>query len=211
MSDDALVVSAQTGDMVALDELMRRYESVARIVATRYFLRGSSQDDVLQEARFGVFKAVRDYKPSFDTSFKSFVWLAVGRQVVTAVKTANRAKHQPLSLAASLDAPIYSTMFDDAPTLLETVGTPTRDDPTRRLDDEVLRATIVGAIVDDAMLSDYECDVLRLYMDGCTYVEMGQRLGHSAKSADNALQRMRKKANAAIKGRYLSMQRALAE
>lgn len=43
------------------------------------------------------------------------------------------------------------------------------------------------------VLSSLETDVLRLYMDGKTYLEIADILGRHVKSIDNALQRIKKK------------------
>ena len=43
------------------------------------------------------------------------------------------------------------------------------------------------------MLSGLEVDVLRLYVEGKTYQEIGEQLGRHVKSIDNALQRIKRK------------------
>jgi RNA polymerase sporulation-specific sigma factor len=43
------------------------------------------------------------------------------------------------------------------------------------------------------MLSSLEVDVLRLYVEGKTYQEIGEHLGRHVKSIDNALQRIKRK------------------
>ncbi|HTH04839.1 MAG TPA: sigma factor-like helix-turn-helix DNA-binding protein, partial [Ilumatobacteraceae bacterium] len=43
------------------------------------------------------------------------------------------------------------------------------------------------------MLSGLEVDVLRLYVEGKSYQEIGEQLGRHVKSIDNALQRIKRK------------------
>jgi RNA polymerase sporulation-specific sigma factor len=43
------------------------------------------------------------------------------------------------------------------------------------------------------MLSGLEVDVLRLYVSGKSYQEIGEELGRHVKSIDNALQRIKRK------------------
>ena len=43
------------------------------------------------------------------------------------------------------------------------------------------------------MLSGLEVDVLRLYVEGRSYQEIGDQLGRHVKSIDNALQRIKRK------------------
>ena len=44
-----------------------------------------------------------------------------------------------------------------------------------------------------AILSEFEYKILKYYLSGMTYAEIGEKTGRSAKSADNALQRIKKK------------------
>ena len=46
------------------------------------------------------------------------------------------------------------------------------------------------------MLSNLEVEVLRLHLDGCSYQEIGLRLGRHVKAVDNALQRIKRKLEA---------------
>ena len=49
----------------------------------------------------GLYKAVRDFRPDKETSFRSFAELCVTRQIITAIKTATRFKHSPLNTYVS--------------------------------------------------------------------------------------------------------------
>ena len=50
----------------------------------------------------GLYKAARDFRPDRQASFRAFAELCVTRQVITAVKTATRRKHQPLNQYVSI-------------------------------------------------------------------------------------------------------------
>src|SRR5579884_2723648 len=104
-SDEQLVELFQAGDSSALDSLMERYRRFARSKARAYFLVGADADDVEQEGLIGLFKAARDYRPDREASFRAFAELCVTRQVITAIKTATRQKHQPLNQYVSISAP----------------------------------------------------------------------------------------------------------
>jgi len=45
---------------------------------------GASREDVLQEARIGFYKAIRDFNPGDGAPFVSFAVLAIQRQLITA-------------------------------------------------------------------------------------------------------------------------------
>jgi RNA polymerase sporulation-specific sigma factor len=51
------------------------------------------------------------------------------------------------------------------------------------------------------MLSDLEVDVLRLYVEGRSYQEIGEELGRHVKSIDNALQRIKRKIETHLEAR----------
>ena len=97
LEDLQLVLKARNGSQQALDDLMRRYTGFVRLKASSYFLAGGDGDDLIQEGMIGLYKAVRDFRPDKETSFRSFAELCVTRQIITAIKTATRFKHQPLN------------------------------------------------------------------------------------------------------------------
>ena len=86
-----------TAARAALDGLIRRYTPFVRLKASAYFLVGGGNDDLIQEGLIGLYKAVRDFRPDKETSFRSFAELCVTRQIITAIKTATRYKHSPLN------------------------------------------------------------------------------------------------------------------
>src|SRR3546814_9578059 len=62
-----------------------------------YFVPGGDHEDVRQQAMIGFWKSVRDFTPDAGASFPSFARTCMQRQVITAVKAANRMKHSPLN------------------------------------------------------------------------------------------------------------------
>ena len=84
-----------------MDSLLRRYDGFVRLKSSSYFLAGGESEDLVQEGRIGLYKAVRDFRPDKETSFRSFAELCVTRQIITAIKTATRFKHAPLNTYVS--------------------------------------------------------------------------------------------------------------
>jgi RNA polymerase sporulation-specific sigma factor len=98
VEDDHLVTAFQRQrDREAVNELLRRHEGLIMSVARRYFVPGGDHEDVRQQAMIGFWKAVRDYSDAAGASFPSFARTCMQRQVITAVKAANRMKHSPLN------------------------------------------------------------------------------------------------------------------
>ena len=190
MSDDGLVERFRRGDVAALDLLFERYRRFARAKARGYFLVGADFDDIEQEGMIGLFKAVRDFRSDRQSSFRAFAELCITRQIITAIKTATRRKHQPLNRYVSLSG---LRVVDDpgewwVEELLDDHQAPDPADEVVSLEDlNAMRASMAE------MLSTLEVDVLRLYLEGRSYQEIGALLGRHVKSIDNALQRIKRK------------------
>src|SRR2546423_11508079 len=101
LEDLQLVLRTRNGDPGALDVLIRRYTGFVRLKASSYFLAGGDSEDLVQEGLIGLYKAVRDFRPDKETSFRSFAELCVTRQIITAITTATRFKHAPLNTYVS--------------------------------------------------------------------------------------------------------------
>jgi DNA-directed RNA polymerase specialized sigma subunit len=71
LSDDELVARFQGGDNDSLDVLLQRYRRFTRAKARGYFLIGADSDDIEQEGMIGLFKAVRDFRPDRQASFRA--------------------------------------------------------------------------------------------------------------------------------------------
>jgi len=200
-SDDDLVMLFRQGHLEALELLFERYRRFTRAKARAYFLVGADRDDIEQEGLIGLFKAVRDYRPERESSFRAFAELCVTRQIMTAIKSATRHKHQPLNQYVSLsgfrsidggDERIVDDLLDDhqVPDPADVVVSSERMDEMRTCMAE--------------MLSRLEVDVLNLYLEGRSYQDIGELLERHPKSIDNALQRIKRKLESHLNGGELT-------
>ena len=189
MTDEEIVALARAGDGAALEFLLNKYKNFVRTKARSYFLIGADHEDIVQEGMIGLYKAIRDFKSEKLTSFRAFAELCVTRQIITAIKTATRQKHIPLNSYVSLNKPIYDEESDR--TLLDVISEEVPSDPEAMLIDREDLSFIEGRIGE--MLSDLEKQVLVLYMEGKSYVEISRAMGRHVKSVDNALQRIKRK------------------
>src|SRR5579875_3524096 len=190
LDDEELVRLFQSGEGSALDVLLQRYRRFARAKTRTYFLVGADADDIEQEGLIGLYKAARDFRPDRQSSFRAFAELCVTRQVISAIKAANRQKHQPLNRYVSISGVRGSD--DPAEGAVEEMLDDHRAaDPA----DEVVSQEQIAAIRRSMSesLSTLEVEVLRLYVEGKSYNEIGSHLGRHVKSIDNALQRIKRK------------------
>jgi RNA polymerase sporulation-specific sigma factor len=199
VEDGYLIALAKQGDPTAYDRIVRRYYGFVRLKASSYFLTGGDADDLIQEGLVGLYKAVRDFRTDRESSFRNFAELCITRQIITAVKTATRNKHTPLNQYVSFSATPASATDGGEPTLEEIIPGPSVHDPVNQvISSEELRS-LVGCL--STALSDLESRVLSLYLDGCSYEDVGERLGCDTKTVDNALQRVKRKVGAHLTSR----------
>ena len=176
-SDEALCALAAGGDRGAEEALVLRYHRVVRICARPFFLAGGDSEDLIQEAMFGLLKAIREFDPGRDAAFRTFAEVCIRNRILTVVSAAGREKHAPLNNSVSMEeeAGLPDRAFGPEDTLI------LREEQVERL--QRLRTK----------LSPLERKVLSLYLEGYSYEEIAARVGRSVKSVDNAVQRIRRK------------------
>jgi RNA polymerase sporulation-specific sigma factor len=191
LEDLQLVLKARNGSGVALDALIRRYTGFVRLKASSYFLAGGDAEDLIQEGLIGLYKAVRDFRPDKETSFRSFAELCVTRQIITAIKTATRFKHAPLNTYVSFSHTPAGQDPDSDCTLGDALPGPGVNDPSVCVISSEELQSLVFCL--GTGLSELEADALRLYLEGESYESMAHELGCDTKTIDNALQRVKRK------------------
>jgi RNA polymerase sporulation-specific sigma factor len=191
LEDLQLVLKARNGDAGALDVLIRRYTTFVRLKASSYFLAGGDSDDLVQEGLIGLYKAVRDFRPDKETSFRSFAELCVTRQIITAIKTATRFKHAPLNTYISFSHTPAGQESESDCTLGDALPGPGVNDPAICVISTEELQSLVFTL--GTGLSPLEANALRLYLEGSSYEEMAEILDCDTKTIDNALQRVKRK------------------
>src|SRR5437667_3989010 len=199
LEDLQLVLRARNGDGGALDVLIRRYTGFVRLKASSYFLAGGESEDLIQEGLIGLCKAVRDYRPDKETSFRSFAELCVTRQIITAIKTATRYKHQALNNYVSFSHTPAGQEPDSDCTLGDALPGSHVDEPSVQVISTEELKSLVFCL--GTGLSSLEAEALRMYLEGSSYEDMADELGCDTKTIDNALQRVKRKILSHQKGR----------
>jgi hypothetical protein len=107
-----IVNKAKKGDDKAFKTLLKMVEPDLKKIASHFFILGGDREDVMQELRLGVYKAVNSYDCTKDTTFKNFcVNLVCKRHLATAISSAKRMKNSVLNDSLSLDSPIILGCF----------------------------------------------------------------------------------------------------
>lgn len=194
MTDEELVAQAQAGDLEPEEHLIRKYKELVRSRSQFYFIIGADGDDVVQEGMIGLFKAIQSYNPDKEASFRTFAELCINRQIITAIKTASRRKHEPLNDSVSLNGPVNED--GKGTTLGEILHARSDMDPEEELLMKDLMETISSN--EQNLFSAFEMQVWNEYLRGRNYREIAQILSKSPKAVDNAIQRTKKKIMASI-------------
>lgn len=142
----------------------------------------------------GLFKAIKNYNRERQNSFKTFANLCIERQLITAIKTSNRQKHQPLNSYISLNTAAYDE--DEDTSVIDIFDSNTVEDPLDMITKREYYRLVENKI--NTSLSEFEKQVLHCYAQGESYTKIAERLDAPVKSIDNAIQRIRKKATRSI-------------
>ena len=192
MSDDELLELINKKDTDALDFLICKYKDLVNSKVNKYFIIGAEIEDIVQEGLIGLYKAIKDYKPDKQNSFKSFANLCIERQLITAIKSSNRQKHMPLNSYLSLNMTAFENEDGNNDTqIVDVLENTVIEDPLDTITKKEYFSSVENVI--DSSLSDFEKKVLNRYVQGESYVKIAERLDAPVKSVDNAIQRIRKK------------------
>jgi RNA polymerase sporulation-specific sigma factor len=195
LTDEQIVRLAQAGDRRAEHHLLRQYRPLVVKRTQAYYLSGADRDDLLQEGMIGLHKAIRDYQHGRGIPFRRFATMCVVRHVITAVRTATRQKHMPLSAYMTLNG------TEEIEQPLEILDVSFGHDPNEELIHQDGLEWVKAML--EKHLSGFEWQVLTLYLKGQSYRDISAALEKNTKAIDNALARIKEK------GRMLQLQVAL--
>jgi RNA polymerase sporulation-specific sigma factor len=172
------------------------------------FIKGYDENDMYQESLIALFKkAIPKFNPNKGMSFLNFAKMCITRHLITILHASkHRKKNIPINTAVSMDhspinqndnememAPLSNIIADDNNKTL----------PYKKLSDKESFNQTFESI--KSRLSSFEIVVLEEYLNEKSYKEVAKgvskrlEIRYNAKSIDNALLRIRKKAQELIK------------
>lgn len=178
-TDNELLFEIKNKQDGAIEKLIERYRPTVEAIAMKYIGSPLEKDDLIQEAMIGLLAAINSYSGDKGAKFVTYASRCINNSVQTALRKFSRMKDIPQSNIVTLEEDFFDTQ----------VGL--------SAEDEYLAKESVSTLTDFLYegLSRFENEVLRLYMVGCTYIEIAEKLGKNTKAIDNAIQRIRKKLN----------------
>lgn len=186
--EEEKIRQAQDGDNQAIEMLINENMDIVYAKARYFFIKGLDREDVIQEGLVGLYKAVRDYREDRAASFRGFAQLCIHRQLVSAIKRANRQKHIPLNSSTSIDKSI--DFGEGSRSFKEILPNKNENLEEKYIYQEQLKF-LFGII--DEQLTELEKEVFMQYLENKSYQEISSNLDVNIKAVDNALQRARKK------------------
>lgn len=168
LSNEELVKLSQNGDDRAKTALTMRFFNVRGVGVENAV---QDKDDFFQEGMIGFLNAVSSYDSSKGVPFEAYAVMCMHRKMSTASKK-------------NVEVPV-----DDENELLKNI--PDSSNPLEKVILNEQLSTVLSTCED--ILSKTEKAVVFLVAGGLSYDEIGERLGMSAKSVDNAVQRARRK------------------
>ena len=135
-----------------------------------------SDEDLVQEGMLGFLEAVKKFDPSKGVPFKAYASVCIKNRMINAFNRNNSAANSPLTGAVPIDDEQLTDHASNPENIIDEAAAPAK----------------LWRIVDSA-LSVYERRVLDLMLEEKSYARIAELLGTSAKSVDNAVQRIRKK------------------
>jgi RNA polymerase sporulation-specific sigma factor len=186
--EEMVIKQAQNGDDQAIEILINNNMDIVYAKARYFFIKGLDREDVIQEGLVGLYKAIRDYREDRAASFRGFAQLCIHRQLVSAIKRANRQKHIPLNSSTSIDKCI--DFGEGSRSYTEILPNSDRNLEDKYIYQEQLKR-LFGFL--DEQLTELEKEVFMQYLENRSYQEISKNLNVNIKTVDNALQRARKK------------------
>ena len=186
MRDEDLCRLAADGARSAEEVLVTRYNRMVRSCARPFFLAGGDSEDLIQEGMVGLLKAVREYDPEKEATFRTFAEVCIRNRLYSVLRAAARDKHAPLNQSVPLDTPFFER---------DSYTSGTSDLAQCNPEDSLIDREHTAALLSGVRkkLSEFEAKILGYYLDGLSCREIAETVGKSPKSVDNAVQRIRQK------------------
>ncbi len=172
---------AKRGDETAVTLIISKYKAQVEFAASKISGSPIEYDDLIQEGLIGLLAAIRSFDGDKKISFGTYCYTCISNALQSALRKVNRKKDVPKSKVVSLE----DDDFAGAGSVSAAISA----------EDAFLAKESVESLNGflETELSAFENEVLRLYIAGCSYKEIAEKMNKTPKAVDNAIQRIRKK------------------
>lgn len=165
--------------LALVERILRQYQGFIHRIARKFSLPGNDVEDVLQEGRIGLYKAIINYNADRGLTFEDFASLCIRNEIQAAFKRAFRQCRLP---TVPLDAP---------ETNMNELADDVELSPENRLCRKATQEEISRVV--STQLRGLERQVFLRYLDGFSPSEISRSLRLTHKQVDNAFQRAKKR------------------
>lgn len=173
----------QKGDNSSFSLIRDRYEALLSSMVNKcltVYHYEAEYDDLMQEAALALYNAAQSYDlAQTEVTFGLYAKICVRNRLISAGRKLSRQKKNSSAEKLSRYTP----------------------DRSEKRSAELAQFGDLSQVIDIAF-SDFEKNVLKLYLQGCSYKEMAQALDRNEKSIDNAICRMKRKLKEALNPRH---------
>lgn len=177
-NDYELVSLAKEGNEDAINLLYQKYKPIvvskskdAIVLASHH---GIEINDIMQEGYIGLDEAIKNFNEEDTATFYTFATLCINRQIINYLRKNSRGKYKILNEAVAIDDMTEGTFKD-----------------TFNLEMNFVSKDIIKDIMNN--LTDFECTVFKLKLDGYSYDEIAKHLNKSVKAIYNTFHRIKEK------------------
>ena len=136
---------------------------------------GYEKEDIYQESVLAFLYALHSYDEKKGAGFRTFASVCIRNHISSILRSGQRQKN--------------FAMIDYVP--IEEIDLASKNEPEADWIEKETFSNMKKRIFE--ILSEFELEVLRLYLNGFSYKIIGEKLGKTEKSVGNALSRVRKK------------------
>ena len=187
LNENETLTLAQSGNQQAIEQIMAQYKGMVNSLASKFYMSGLDNEDIIQEGMIGLYNAILNYKPA-KSGFRSFAGLCISRKIISALKSTKRQKHIPLNSSLSLDNEIYENSDSH---MIDFIESPKKSNPEEIIISNENIERFLKLI--PKALTKLELDVFNLYIEGFSYKDIGKFLNKDTQAVDKAVWRIKKK------------------
>lgn len=172
-------------------KIVHKYSRYVSLMSKKYYISGGTREDLFEEGVIGILEACKNYNGEslFEDRFDPFVKLCIKRQILDAIKKANTGKNKALN--ESVPFVTYDEEGEEHSMLELFSDRNSSNDPLDLfIDKEKTKERLAKC---DKKLSDFEKQVLDLYISGEKQSGIAKILNKEVKTIDNTLQRIKAK------------------
>lgn len=179
VNDYELIYRIKENDEEAVKLMIGKYEPIIINMARKFYpkvkLFGAEMDDLVQEGRIAVIKAINSYNQNSVSIFYTYVCICIERRMITYLRNLSTSKQSPLNYSIGDER-----VFSIADMSLEPVN-------------YLTQMYVEESIVNSKYLFDFlDSNIFELRYNGFSYREISELLDISIGMVDSRLSKMRK-------------------